>query len=717
MNIVVKEPPAEEETSKHNEGSDTKNTAQEKEETKESSPQESSEEDSDSQRNIWKVIAVVSVLFYFVYRHIWKNENQFPKVLVLSIGVEITLIMMVVYPKWKSNDLQKVFGDSSVQLMMVTLLITMVFDLCGIFQIVFGGVNVLILLARISRVALYYVLLTNFESEKAEQKRQKIRDEIDRIKNQSDLNSILQTLEEKCENKDEVIKASIEKGIEVHKESLRKKKARNGLLKASFMRDDTDTDPMKINEVKLSDVNDIVEAIDSNPEKFFYEDFDFITMEDQYDLKMVLDSSQDLEFDVFDLQAKSENNELYVFGMYIMTKDSYLEEFRIDKKKLQNFLYAIQESYNPVAYHNKTHATDLSQTLYYFLENCDVKEVCNLSRMEEMSMLLAGFMHDLNHPGYTNSFLINTSSPLALRYNDKSVLENYHVAMGFKIMKGSEQCDIFDRLSMRQNREIRKFMVDLILATDMANHFNKMFALEQRVAQDDFDTSGIDKELCTEFIFHISDISNTSKPWPVCKKWIDKLFIEFFNQGDKEKEIGLEISYLMDRKTINVAESQDGFIKNMIKPAFEILDKFLPNLSQNITNLDDNVEKWKKKVPQYAIEKHSHKETKKLAGEGSKKSRSSIRGDMGMIIEAENEHDESHGESKRKKSAKKGNQEKSKEEMEYLSEDSYVPSEYTPYLSARRMTSSKEFGIYQIPKLMETLTKKQMSEVVERKAK
>jgi len=53
-------------------------------------------------------------------------------------------------------------------------------------------------------------------------------------------------------------------------------------------------------------------------------------------------------------------------------------------------------------------------------------------------MLISGAMHDVDHPGYNNLYMVNTKSPLAVRYNDISVLENYHIATAFKIMFSHE---------------------------------------------------------------------------------------------------------------------------------------------------------------------------------------------------------------------------------------------------------------------------------------
>ena len=40
-------------------------------------------------------------------------------------------------------------------------------------------------------------------------------------------------------------------------------------------------------------------------------------------------------------------------------------------------------------------------------------------------------MHDVKHPGYNNDFMIKKDTEIALTYNDKSVLENYHISTAF----------------------------------------------------------------------------------------------------------------------------------------------------------------------------------------------------------------------------------------------------------------------------------------------
>jgi len=154
-------------------------------------------------------------------------------------------------------------------------------------------------------------------------------------------------------------------------------------------------------------------------------------------------------------------------------------------------------------------------------------------------------------------------------------------------------------------------MINFILATDMSRHFNDINKFKARVESDNFSPDGTDKTLSSEFLFHMADISNPTKPWPICKKWTDLLFIEFFQQGDKERELGIDISFLMDRTTTNVAKAQDGFIKNLIRPAFSLLQNMLPNISLNIKYMDENVDQWANLVVQYSIMSYENYESLK----------------------------------------------------------------------------------------------------------
>ena len=50
--------------------------------------------------------------------------------------------------------------------------------------------------------------------------------------------------------------------------------------------------------------------------------------------------------------------------------------------------------------------------------------------VERFAVLFAAAAHDVAHPGTSNRFQIMAKSQVALCYNDRSVLENFHAATG-----------------------------------------------------------------------------------------------------------------------------------------------------------------------------------------------------------------------------------------------------------------------------------------------
>ena len=86
-----------------------------------------------------------------------------------------------------------------------------------------------------------------------------------------------------------------------------------------------------------------------------------------------------------------------------------------------------------------------------------------------LGLIIAAVIHDCDHPGSNNNFLVNTKNELALTYNDESVLENHHCATGFKLMNNAKY-NVFVNFSSKAYSMTRRLIIDLVLATDMNKH-------------------------------------------------------------------------------------------------------------------------------------------------------------------------------------------------------------------------------------------------------
>ncbi|XP_008579121.1 PREDICTED: cAMP-specific 3',5'-cyclic phosphodiesterase 4C-like, partial [Galeopterus variegatus] len=183
--------------------------------------------------------------------------------------------------------------------------------------------------------------------------------------------------------------------------------------------------------------------------------------------------------DVFKVAELSGNRPLTAVIFSVFQERDLLKTFQIPADTLATYLLTLEDHYHTdVAYHNSLHAADVAQSTHVLLATPALEAV--FTDLEVLAAIFASAIHDVDHPGVSNQFLINTNSELALMYNDASVLENHHLAVGFKLLQG-ENCDIFQNLSAKQRLSLRRMVIDMVLATDMSKHMNLLADLKTMV--------------------------------------------------------------------------------------------------------------------------------------------------------------------------------------------------------------------------------------------
>ena len=265
-------------------------------------------------------------------------------------------------------------------------------------------------------------------------------------------------------------------------------------------------------------------------------------------------------------------------------------------------------------YHTYTHALDVMLTSHSMLS---AGGSVVLPKHEQTGMLLAAYAHDVLHPGMNNMFYVNTKAPVALKYDNKSVLELQSIDFAMPMV---EKLNIFE-----ENSEAYNLIVDCIKWTDMSLHkdlvgkieaFHGKFlatlnevrtekgmeAKECGICQEDVD-KGIDlggrftseeRSLFASFMMHCADISNCAKGWSVTERWAVCIMNEFWSQGDTEKALGLPVSFNCDRESVETPKCQWGFITFMLIDLFKLFERFLPELGKWYSdNLVKNQSIWK----------------------------------------------------------------------------------------------------------------------------
>ena len=119
-------------------------------------------------------------------------------------------------------------------------------------------------------------------------------------------------------------------------------------------------------------------------------------------------------------------------GYHLLNQYGCCHKYKIPPSLLETLLGHLEVGYhrNGNPYHNNLHATDVLQTTHWLISQTGVKD--RLSDLEIFALLFSAIIHDYQHTGTTNNFHIQSNSSLAIMYNDRSVLENHHVAAFFR---------------------------------------------------------------------------------------------------------------------------------------------------------------------------------------------------------------------------------------------------------------------------------------------
>ncbi|XP_077512940.1 high affinity cAMP-specific and IBMX-insensitive 3',5'-cyclic phosphodiesterase 8B-like [Amblyomma americanum] len=357
-------------------------------------------------------------------------------------------------------------------------------------------------------------------------------------------------------------------------------------------------------------------------------------------IKQLLEGDLEWEFDIIELEALTGRRPLAWLGMSVFSKFNVHTSLECDDDTISNWLQLVESNYRDNPYHNSTHAGDVMQATAYFLIGLRKKNI--FDPLDEAICLVAAVIHDVDHPGRSTSFLCNANHELAILYNDRSVLETHHAALGFKLTLSSERVNIFANLERDAYRSVRASIIDMVLATEMTKHFehlSKFLNAFQMSAHEDEafgperqlhgtrsaklsssspailsqvdclaaaqDHGEMASSLCSadnivlikRMLIKCADVSNPARPIELCVQWAQRISEEYCAQTDEEKRRGLPVVMpAFDRATCNMANSQSGFISYFVRDMFRAWSDFgmFPEL---IEYVEKNFIYWKDREP------------------------------------------------------------------------------------------------------------------------
>ncbi|KAL0209601.1 hypothetical protein RCL1_008439 [Eukaryota sp. TZLM3-RCL] len=305
-------------------------------------------------------------------------------------------------------------------------------------------------------------------------------------------------------------------------------------------------------------------------------------------------------FDVF----KFNNSQQVKLFISMLSSLGLVQHFDLDTSKLRSFVEDVARHYKYNPYHNFAHAIDVSQMCFFLLSS--VRQRRLIEPVEQLALMTAALCHDVEHPGLNNAFLVQARSPLAIFYNDLSVLENHHASRASMILI-KEQNNFVSHLSPTLWNRFRSVMVSCILSTDMAQHSKFLQNIAQlkedcsisnecdETVDEVLRSSPLQRLTLCQALLKICDIGNPTRPFRIARKWAELLIQEFLGQSETEKVHGLQSiifpSGVTEDVYSNLSGLQIGFMESVVKP---LLQSTRPIIGATLDLLLNEVESNKK---------------------------------------------------------------------------------------------------------------------------
>jgi len=162
---------------------------------------------------------------------------------------------------------------------------------------------------------------------------------------------------------------------------------------------------------------------------------------------------------------------LFVSSMVVLRRHDLIKELGLDEECMARFLIKVEDGYHNVPYHNRTHAADVVCRVAAMLDaEGFADDGTMVGRIRFLAVLLAAVVHDYDHPGTDNHYQVQSNTMLSRHFNQQSVLENSSLFHTLEMLRDKPTAAL---ASLKDNQEaVIALVIKLVLATDMASHFN-----------------------------------------------------------------------------------------------------------------------------------------------------------------------------------------------------------------------------------------------------
>jgi 3'5'-cyclic nucleotide phosphodiesterase len=158
--------------------------------------------------------------------------------------------------------------------------------------------------------------------------------------------------------------------------------------------------------------------------------------------------------------------------------------------------------------------------------------------LTQFACVFSSLIHDVDHPGVTNSQLALEDKVLADVYKGKSIAEQNSIDLAWDLFMSRDFTDL--RLAIcgtePEMRHFRQLVINSVLATDIMDpelkklRNNRWDVAFQHGNSNDTPRDKINRKatIVIEHIIQASDVAHTMQHWHIYRKWNERLFEEMY---------------------------------------------------------------------------------------------------------------------------------------------------------------------------------------------
>jgi 3'5'-cyclic nucleotide phosphodiesterase len=214
------------------------------------------------------------------------------------------------------------------------------------------------------------------------------------------------------------------------------------------------------------------------------------------------------------------------------------------RAQLRELVASVERLYHANPFHNFAHACHVSMSTMKLLKRIDLAsndsqneqlfwgKSVKFDALTQLAIVFGALIHDIDHPGVSNSQLVKERHAMALTYDGRSVAEQNSINLAWQLFMQPQFEKLRTSLCPTQTelQRLRQIIVNVVMATDLfdmelkamrdacweASFNNHVTAANEMLTGDDLKRR---KTIVVQLIIQASDVSHTMQHFTIYKAW------------------------------------------------------------------------------------------------------------------------------------------------------------------------------------------------------